>query len=487
MGRSRTMNDTRFTIYTNCVSADDEMESSNGLEDIKVQPLTRRLYVANCDQKMAGNLSSIYQTLIALLNFSVESFYFSDQIVNAFLEKMKMSIGAKVARHIRELTRKVLGQRAPSRILTQILAAKLRLSPLQSVAECDLSADGVVENLVTAIVWQKFEQRKASGDIFDDLIRLLSGEQKSLMEISYTKQQQKQKQKQRNRSHDADTMAMFARRHQISLSVSTDDYFAYAMNPARDVPRLALGMPLTESIVKVTYCPTTTSERKTICVYPTLQFLYSHHIEAEYISEEVKAMVKQSAGRAEGYDRFVATVLGSESKSDDSDDDEESNVVVDESESDALQRLRVRVARCLVRQSPQYTMAALAEGVYCIGMKDQWNVHDLASHPLQARVEFIFDEMGFVLFSRSDGNDSRSVDAFGPYFIEQYILMEVLSKHELAQNVLDYYVNHKAQLTEILATYNEAQGKGFVCWRFLMNEAVKAARTRAAKDKDAEK
>ena len=36
----------------------------------------------------AGNLSSIYQTLIALLNLSMQSFYHSDEIVNTFLEKM---------------------------------------------------------------------------------------------------------------------------------------------------------------------------------------------------------------------------------------------------------------------------------------------------------------------------------------------------------------------------------------------------------------
>ena len=37
---------------------------------MRLQALTRRLYVRNCDCKMAGNLSSAYQTLIALLNLS---------------------------------------------------------------------------------------------------------------------------------------------------------------------------------------------------------------------------------------------------------------------------------------------------------------------------------------------------------------------------------------------------------------------------------
>ena len=56
---------------------------------------------------------------------------------------------------------------------------------------------------------------------------------------------------------------------------------------------------------------------------------------------------------------------------------------------------------------------------------------------------------------------------FGPYFVEQYILMEVLSKAEVAQNVLDYYALQKEKLQRGLASYSEAQGKGFVCWRFI--------------------
>ena len=44
---------------------------------------------------------------------------------------------------------------------------------------------------------------------------------------------------------------------------------------------------------------------------------------------------------------------------------------------------------------------------------------------------------------------------------------QALSKHEVAQNVLDYYVNHKEKLQQGLQDYGEAQGKGFVCWRFV--------------------
>ena len=35
--------------------------------------------------------------------------------------------------------------------------------------------------------------------------------------------------------------------------------------------------------------------------------------------------------------------------------------------------------------------------------------------------------------------------------------------------MLDYYVNHKERLQQCLQRYDEKQGKGFICWRFLMS------------------
>ncbi len=76
MGRSRTMNETTFSIYKNKIPA-GLMDETRGLADIKEHALTKVLYTRNCDCKMAGNLSSIYQTLIALYNLSQNSFYYS--------------------------------------------------------------------------------------------------------------------------------------------------------------------------------------------------------------------------------------------------------------------------------------------------------------------------------------------------------------------------------------------------------------------------
>ncbi len=77
------MNDTTFSIYKSNIPA-GMIEGRSGLEDIKTQPLTKLLYTKNCDCKMAGNLSSIYQTLIALYNLSQDSFYYSGRYFLVF-------------------------------------------------------------------------------------------------------------------------------------------------------------------------------------------------------------------------------------------------------------------------------------------------------------------------------------------------------------------------------------------------------------------
>merc|ERR1712194_741547 len=69
---------------------------------------------------------------------------------------------------------------------------------------------------------------------------------------------------------------------------------------------------------------------------------------------------------------------------------------------------------------------------------------DLPSHPLHEQVQCVMDEMGFVLFDRTTPSTLEgghpSIDRFGPYCVEQYLIMELLSKQEIAHNVLDYYV-----------------------------------------------
>jgi hypothetical protein len=120
-----------------------------------------------------------------------------------------------------------------------------------------------------------------------------------------------------------------------------------------------------------------------------------------------------------------------------------------------------------IRQNPQFSLVGIQRGVYVIGMKDQFNVHDRDTHPLSSKLQYAVDEMGFVLY---DKTNTKSVDDFGPYCIEQYVLLDALSKQEVAQNVITYYCNHKGKLEECLRLYDEKQGKGFICWRFLMHQ-----------------
>eukprot|EP01043_Picozoa_sp_COSAG02_P047486 COSAG02_NODE_4558_length_5217_cov_3.109222_4_plen_254_part_00 len=132
----------------------------------------------------------------------------------------------------------------------------------------------------------RFEQRKPSGDVHDDFIRFLSGEQVSLMEISYTKQQQKQKQKQQNKNQDSDTMDVFDKPNQVELSASTENYFEYTLTPETDVLKVRLNLPVSVPILTMTY--EVDGCLRCVNVYPTLQFLYSHHIYGQYVSQDVK-------------------------------------------------------------------------------------------------------------------------------------------------------------------------------------------------------
>ena len=127
---------------------------------------------------------------------------------------MEKTIVTKVKKIEEKIAVVVLGSPVPAQILQHIFLDKFQRSSNKSVAENDLSTE-MVDTLVRQIVRQKFEQRLPSGDIYDDYIRFLSGEQQSLMEISYTKQQQKQKQKQKAKSQDNDTMDVFDKKNRL--------------------------------------------------------------------------------------------------------------------------------------------------------------------------------------------------------------------------------------------------------------------------------
>jgi len=468
MGRSRTMNDTVFAVYKSGVP-DGMVNEGVGALDIKGQELTRRLYERNCDSKMSGNISSNFLLLVALFNLSQRTFYYEDGIVNTFLEKMENTIGNKVASLEEQLTHNVLGSPVPAKILFHIIADKFRRSPDAVVAGENLTEE-TVGALLKHIVEQKFEQRLPSGDKFDRFILFLSGEQRSQMEVSYTKQQQKQKQTQKSKNQDSDAMGFFDKMNQLCLSFETSDYFASTLTPQKDNAKMALQLACPVPILTITY--SLGGSERAIHVYPTLQFLYSHHIHGSYISSEVQEVFKSFKGDPSKFfaDFLQATDLIRRKHS-------STGSTVPAFASAA--ELDIKVVANLIRQNPQYTLAALGQGIYLVGMKDQFNIHDLQHYPLRDQIQYVADEHGFILF---DKTAAKSVESFGPYGIEQYILMEVLSKQEVAQNVIEYYCKHREILQRGLETYDEKQGKGFVCWRFLMNETVKMAAMEAAND-----
>ena len=461
MGRSRTMNDTVFAIYKSGVMG-PAIEANQPIKDIKSLPLTKRFYVANCDRKMAGNLSSIYQTLISLFNLSQDKFYYCDEIVNVFLEKMEATICSKVKKHEENVRRHIFGSAVSRLILEHILDGKFTKSANARIREasCETLTAFPVKSLVGHIIQQKYEQRQLSGDIFDEYISFLSGEQEGrVLEISYTKEQQKQKQKQQNKNKDSDTMEVFDENKQILIEDEMDNYFQYTLNPRQDVIKQALSLPIGVPICKVAY--SLNGKSRCVNVYPTLQFLYSKHIKADYITEEVKEMVLRGCESSKpNFEDFFDLVKRVEIA------DQQRNAITWTTNGDGCEeeRLHVKVLANNIRQAPLYSIAAIREGVYVIGMKDQFNIYDMRSNPIAPKIEYVADEMGFVLYDKST---SKSVDSFGPYFIEQYVLMEVLSKHEVAQNVIEYYVSYKEKLQSALDQYNEEQGKGFICWRFI--------------------
>jgi hypothetical protein len=331
---------------------------------------------------------------------------------------------------------------------------------------------------------------------------------------------------------------VFDKKHQLPLSIKTDDYFKYTLAPDTDLIKFYLNVPISVPILTVAY--TLHGAARTINVYPTFQFLYSNHIQPEYITQDVREVVgsdkasfcarfmskvaevakRPSTGAAasaqpepllaigstvvlvglsmEKFNGLRGRVMAKEtttrrwvvliesSGASISVDAKNLNMLAAEAQAprgnslgnqsvpdagDGHTQLNIEVVTNFVRQNPMYTLAALQEGVYIIGMKEQFNAHDLPHHPLRDHVQYVADDAGFVLFDRNDAAPARgSLDTFGPYFVEQYILMEVLSKQELAHNVLGYYCHSKEKLQRALDTYSETQGKGFICWRFLLRE-----------------
>lgn len=246
------------------------------------------------------------------------------------------------------------------------------------------------------------------------------------------------------------------KKQQMLFKSKTANYYDDTVDSEKDPIKAMLSLPVSVPIFTVQY--SAGGKTNTINVYPTVQFLYSHHIMPRYIDSDVHFLLNnQSSDKNQFCSDFLAEVT-KESKSEENGADQS--------------KFHVEVKRRLIKQNPQFSLVGVRPGVYIIGMKDQFNVHDREAHSLSSNLHYAVDEIGFVLF---DNTNTKSVDEFGPYFIEQYILLDQLSKQEVAQNVITYYCNHKDKLEKCLKHYDEKQGKGFICWRFLINQAIMSA------------
>merc|ERR1712167_357005 len=63
-----------------------------------------------------------------------------------------------------------------------------------------------------------------------------------------------------------------------------------------------------------------------------------------------------------------------------------------------LEELEMDIVMNHVKQSPLYSLAAIQEGIYVIGMKDQFNIHDLPYNPMRDTIKYVADDMGFILY-----------------------------------------------------------------------------------------
>lgn len=98
----------------------------------------------------------------------------------------------------------------------------------------------------------------------------------------------------------------------------------------------------------------------------------------------------------------------------------------------------IKLKRKLTRLSnPQFTLLCMGKGVFIIGMKNQFSKYDIEQFELHDEVHFISDEIGEILY----WNKMKMVDKLEdtPYSLNLYILLEKLTKQELALNVINYY------------------------------------------------
>merc|ERR1712151_1469324 len=94
-------------------------------------------------------------------------------------------------------------------------------------------------------------------------------------------------------------MGLFNKKNQLQLTFSTENYFEHTKAPTEDSSKILLNLPCSVPITTIIYGFGATQH--TINIYPTLQFLYSHHIQSSYMTSEVQKMFKEFNGDVSNY------------------------------------------------------------------------------------------------------------------------------------------------------------------------------------------
>ena len=126
----------------------------------------------------------------------------------------------------------------------------------------------------------------------------------------------------------------------------------------RDMAKAALHMPFAVPIAKLRYMADG-GELCTVCVYPTLQFLYSHHVCPEYVTREVRELLaafKELGDPKEHCRRFLLATQRAQG-GDTQGKDGAAEQPVGGVAGGAAIGLKVVVNH--VRQAPQYLLATL--------------------------------------------------------------------------------------------------------------------------------
>lgn len=89
--------------------------------------ITKLYYIQNCDKKIMGNISSMYQTLIAIYNLSRGKFYHDNEIVNIFLLKMNGTINKLLSGHISDIYKYGFQASEKKNILKNIIMDKFAI------------------------------------------------------------------------------------------------------------------------------------------------------------------------------------------------------------------------------------------------------------------------------------------------------------------------------------------------------------------------